>query len=100
MHETVHTVFINVATGEEIKELPSKFDKDALKEKLVLSTHRAWKNSWEHYKVLRVDEQAGETVVVEVKRLRYYIAPQVLVALCGLGLFILLLAAAALYFFL
>ena len=46
MHETVNTVFINIATGEEIKELPSKFDREALKEKLVLSTHRAWKNSW------------------------------------------------------
>lgn len=100
MHETVNTVFINVATGEEIKELPSSFDKEALKPKLVLSTHRAWKNTWEHYKVLSVEEQAGDTVVVQVRRLRYYIAPKVLLALCGLGLFVLLLAAGALYFLL
>ncbi len=100
MHETVNTVFINIATGEEIKELPSKFDREALKEKLVLSTHRAWKNSWEHYKVLKVEEQAGETVVAHVKQLRYYIAPPILFALCGLGVFIVLLAGAALWFFL
>jgi len=99
MHETINTVFINVATGEEIRELPSTFDREALKVKLVLSTHRAWKNTWEHYKVLHVEEQAGDTVVVHVKRLRYYIAPQILVALCGVGLFALLLVGGALYIF-
>lgn len=100
MHETVNTVFINVSTGEEIKELPSSFDREALKPKLVLSTHRAWKNTWEHYKVLKVEEQAGETVVVHVKRLRYYIAPQVLIALCVVGVFMLAVAGVALYFLL
>ncbi len=100
MHETVNTVFINVATGEEIKELPSSFDREALNSRLVLSTHRAWKNTWEHYKILKVEEQAGDTVVVQVRRLRYYIAPPVLLAVCGLGVFVLLLAAGALYFFL
>lgn len=99
MHETINTVFINVASGEEIKELPSTFDREALKVKLVLSTHRAWKDTWEHYKVLHVEEQAGDTVVVHVKRLRYYVAPRILVAMCALGLFVLLLAAGALYFF-
>lgn len=80
-HKTVNTVFINIASGEEIKELPSKFDRDALKPRLVLSTHLAWKDAWAHYKVLQVEEQAGETVVVHVKRMRRYVAPGLMMAL-------------------
>ncbi len=100
MHETVKTVFINVASGEEIKELPTQFDRAALKEGLVLSTHRAWKDIWEHYKIIKVEEQAGEIVVAQVKRLRFYVQPQLLLAVCGLILFLLILAGAALFFFL
>lgn len=85
-HRTVNTVFVNVVTGEEVKELPSSFDRDALKPRLVLSTHQAWKDTWQHYKVLQVEEQAGETVVVHVKRIRRYMAPGLVLFLVILGL--------------
>ncbi len=70
MHETVKTVFIDIQTGEEVKELPAVFDRDALKPKLVLSTHVAWKDIWRHYKVVKVEEQAGNTFVAHVRLIR------------------------------
>ncbi len=73
MHRTVNTVFIDIATGEEIKDLPTVFDFAALRENLILSTHKGWDNRWRHYKVVKVEEQAGDTVVVQVKySKRYY----------------------------
>lgn len=70
MHETVNTVFIDIETGEEVKELPAVFDRDALKPKLILSTHVAWKDIWRHYKVVKVEEQAGDTFVAHVRLMR------------------------------
>ncbi len=69
MSRTVNTVFIEISSGEEVRELPSFFDREALRENLILSTHRGWEDKWMHYKVVRVEEQAGETTVVQVKRL-------------------------------
>ena len=84
MHETVKTVFIDIGTGEEVKELPSVFDRDALKPKLVLSTHIAWKDIWRHYKVVKVEEQAGDTLVAHVRLMRRHRQFFVLILLCVL----------------
>lgn len=79
-HVTVTTVFVDVQTGEEVKELPKIFDRAALKEGFVLSAHLSWKNKWIHYKVTGVEEQAGDTVVVQVKKIRFNTPTKIFIA--------------------
>lgn len=100
MSRTVNTVFIEASTGEEVRELPSCFDREALRENLILSTHRGWEDKWVHYKVIRVEEQAGDTTVVQVKKLRrlypsglFFLVLALVVVLALAG------AAAVTYFF-
>jgi hypothetical protein len=99
MSRTVNTVFIDASTGEEIRELPSSFDREALRENLILSTHRGWEDKWVHYKVIRVEEQAGDTTVVQVKRLRRLYPSGLFFLVLGLVVVLALAGAAAVTYF-
>lgn len=99
MSRTVNTVFIDASTGEEIRELPSSFDREALRENLILSTHRGWEDKWVHYKVIRVEEQAGDTTVVQVKRLRRLYPSGLFFLVLGLVLVLALAGVAAVTYF-
>ncbi len=99
VHQTVKTVFINMANGEEIKELPSRFDRAALKENFTLSTHLSWRDTWIHYRVVKVEEQAEKMVVVYVKQVRLHHWTRFIAALVGLLLLVGLLALALRTFF-
>ncbi len=99
MSRTVNTVFIDASSGEEVRELPTSFDREALRENLILSTHRGWEDKWVHYKVIRVEEQAGDTTVVQVKRLRRLYPSGLFFLFLGLVVFLVLVGAAAVAYF-